>query len=216
MWLYPAMSFWIRVSILLFYRRLFSTPGSRFKTVIHVLLVMQVVYLIVFSILPAFVGHPLHKLWDPLERNQHMNNYYYAYTHFALYATSMVFDAILLFLPTWPLWKCWLFPVVDLRLSVIADNTHCSANATSSTALNRRGFHDGVRVSACQVPPQRVSPNRLFRATVVAAWKLAINVIEFYRFTRIDPRCTSNTMRSFLEIPAPFTNSTNTSHRDHV
>lgn len=110
MWLYPAMSFWIRVSILLFYRRLFSTPGSRFKTVIYVLLALQVIYLIVYSILPAFVGHPLYKLWNPLERGQHMDDYYYSYTQKALYATSMAFDAILLVLPTWPLWKRSFIP----------------------------------------------------------------------------------------------------------
>lgn len=103
------MSFWIRVSILLFYRRLFSTPGSKFKTVVHILLGLQVIYLIVYSILPAFVGHPLYKLWNPLERGQHMNDYYYYYTQVALYSTSMALDAILLVLPIWPLWKCSFF-----------------------------------------------------------------------------------------------------------
>lgn len=34
-----------------------------------------------------------------------MNDYYYYYTQVALYSTSLAFDAILLFLPIWPLWK---------------------------------------------------------------------------------------------------------------
>ncbi|KAG8160087.1 hypothetical protein KVR01_010724 [Diaporthe batatas] len=149
MWLYPAMSFWIRVSILLFYRRLFATPGSRFLTVVNVLLVLQVVYLIVYSIIPAFVGRPLYKLWNPLERGQYMDDYYYSYTQIALYATSMAFDAILLFLPTWPLWKLQMPLRRRLSIAVV--------------------FMMGAA------------------ASVVAAWKLAIYVIEMYRFTHIDP-----------------------------
>ncbi|ROV92174.1 hypothetical protein VMCG_09280 [Cytospora schulzeri] len=150
MWLYPAMTFWIRVSILLFYRRIFSIPGSRFRIVVYVLLALQGLYLVVYSILPGFVGHPLYKLWNPLEREEYMDDYYYYYTQVALYSTSLAFDAILLFLPIWPLWKLQMPLPRRIGIAVV--------------------FMMGAA------------------ASIVAAYKLSIYVIEFYRFTDIDPR----------------------------
>ncbi|KUI73803.1 hypothetical protein VM1G_09639 [Cytospora mali] len=150
MWLYPAMTFFIRVSILLFYRRIFATPGSTFGIVVYALLALQAVYLTVYSILPGFVGHPLYKLWNPLEREQHMNDYYYYYTQVALYSTSLAFDTFLLVLPIWPLWKLQM------------------------PARRRMGIAVVFMMGAA--------------ASVVAAYKLAIYVIQFYRFTDIDPR----------------------------
>lgn len=44
---------------------------------VYVLIASQGVYLTVYSILPGFVGHPLYKIWNPLEREEHMNDYYY-------------------------------------------------------------------------------------------------------------------------------------------
>lgn len=79
-----------------------------------------------------------------------MNDYYYYYTQVALYSTSMAFDAILLILPIWPLWKRSFFPVFFFSLVVIADNVPCSADATSSTRLSRCGLHAWGRVSSLQ------------------------------------------------------------------
>ena len=109
-WLYPAYTMSIRTSILLFYRRMFSTPQSRFKYIVWFLLAWQVVYLVVFSILPAFICRPLYKAWDPLERQKYFNDWYYYYTQVALFSVSMAFDIFLLVLP--------LFPVFKLQLPV--------------------------------------------------------------------------------------------------
>ena len=99
------MTVFMRISILLFYRRIFSTPLSRVKYAIWLLLASQIVYLVVYSILPAFICHPLYKAWHPLERPLYFNDWYYYYTQVALYSTSMAFDAILLVFPLYPVYK---------------------------------------------------------------------------------------------------------------
>ena len=99
------MTVWIRISILLFYQRIFATPNSRIKYIIYVLLAAQAVYLVVYSILPAFICKPLYKAWHPLERQLYFNDWYYYYTQVALYSTSMAFDAILLVFPLYPVFK---------------------------------------------------------------------------------------------------------------
>lgn len=104
-WLYPAMTMSIRTSILLLYNRMFSKAMPKLRYVIWFLLVLQIVYLIVFSILPAFISRPLYKAWNPLERRQYVNDWYYYYTQVALYSTSMAFDFILLVLPLYPIAK---------------------------------------------------------------------------------------------------------------
>ncbi|KAI4222146.1 MAG: hypothetical protein LQ349_007687 [Xanthoria aureola] len=108
-WLYPAMTCAIRISILLFYQRIFvSTPQARIKYAIWLLLALQAVYLVVYSILPAFICRPLYKAWHPLERQQYFNDWYYYYIQVALYSTSMAFDAILLVFPLYPVSKLQL------------------------------------------------------------------------------------------------------------
>ena len=104
-WLYPAMTASIRVSILLFYSRVFGTTSRYMRYAIWLLLPMQAIYLIVFSTLPAFICRPLYMAWHPLERQHYFNDWYYYYTQVALYSVSMVFDAILLFLPLYAIWK---------------------------------------------------------------------------------------------------------------
>ncbi|KAK0636789.1 hypothetical protein B0T17DRAFT_613471 [Bombardia bombarda] len=130
-WLYPAMSMAIRTSILLFYQRMFSTPGSKFKIVVQGLLVLQVIYLIVFAITPIFICRPLYKAWDIIERHLYMDDFYYYYMSVALYSVSMVFDAILLFLPLWPISKLQM-PLgrragVAVLLIMGAGSTVCAA-----------------------------------------------------------------------------------------
>ena len=106
----------IRISILFFYYRIFVTPQARLKVVLQALLALQVVYLVVYSILPAFVCRPLYKAWHPLERELYCNDWYYYYSQVALYSNSMAFDIILLVLPLYPVWK--LHMPVKRRLSV--------------------------------------------------------------------------------------------------
>ena len=95
----------IRTSVLFFYQRVFATPQSRIKYAIWLLLVLQIVYLIVFSILPAFICRPLYKAWHPLERQEYFRDWYYYYTQVALFSTSMAFDVILLVFPLYPVFK---------------------------------------------------------------------------------------------------------------
>ncbi|MCJ1247588.1 hypothetical protein MMC30_004803 [Trapelia coarctata] len=104
-WLYPAMTASIRISILLFYQRMFATSLNRAKFAIWLLLALQIVYLVVFSILPAFICKPLYKAFEPLEREMYMNDWYYYYTQVALYSVSMAFDVILLVMPLYPVFK---------------------------------------------------------------------------------------------------------------
>ncbi|KAJ9193591.1 hypothetical protein DTO166G4_2694 [Paecilomyces variotii] len=102
-WIYPAMSMSIRTSILLTYDRIFAKSMPTVRFIIRFLLSLQVIYLIVYSILPAFICRPLNKAWHPLERQQYFNDWYYYYLQVALYSTSMAFDVILLVLPLYPI-----------------------------------------------------------------------------------------------------------------
>lgn len=99
------MSTAIRTSILLFYNRIFKTARSRVKWAIKAMLVLQAIYLVVYSILPAFICRPLYKTWHPLEWQQYFKDWYYYYLVVALYSTSMAFDIFLLVLPIYPIWQ---------------------------------------------------------------------------------------------------------------
>ena len=74
------------------------------------LLVLQAVYVIIYSILPAFIAKPFNMIWHPLERGKYMNDWYYYYEQVALYSTSMAFDIILLVFP--------IIPVLQLQMTV--------------------------------------------------------------------------------------------------
>lgn len=110
MWLYPVMTTIIRLSILLSYRRFFKTPASRTWTgwlgILHATIVVQLLYLLAFVIVPAFLSRPLHKAWDdPANRKLYVDDFYYFRSQMALYIISMVFDVILLVLPIQPTMK---------------------------------------------------------------------------------------------------------------
>ena len=95
----------IRISILLFYHRILATPKSRLNRVIKAMLLLQVPYIIVYSILPAFICRPLYMAWHPLQRQLYFKDWYYYHIAVALYSTSMTFDIILLVLPIYPVWQ---------------------------------------------------------------------------------------------------------------
>lgn len=105
-WLYPAMSGSIRASILLFYLRIFSRETRTWvRSFLLGMLVMQGVYVVVFSIMPGFVCRPLHYAWVPSERVAFCNDFFYSYMTIALYLVSLVFDAVLLVFPVFPVMK---------------------------------------------------------------------------------------------------------------
>ncbi|RDA95545.1 hypothetical protein CP533_1180 [Ophiocordyceps camponoti-saundersi (nom. inval.)] len=101
-WMYTTMTAAIRIAILLFYHRIFAQAISWLRITIHVLLALQGIYVIVYSILPALACDPFDSAWNPFERRVHCNDWYFYYSQVALYSTSMVFDLVLLILPLEP------------------------------------------------------------------------------------------------------------------
>ncbi|RYP10039.1 hypothetical protein DL765_008238 [Monosporascus sp. GIB2] len=102
-WLYPSMSTGIRVSIILFYYRMFAKGhGMSFTYVIWALLGLQAIYVVVFSILPAFICRPFRYAWLPIERAPYCSSNYWNALVIALYSVSLAFDIILLFFPIIP------------------------------------------------------------------------------------------------------------------
>ncbi|KAH7324353.1 hypothetical protein B0I35DRAFT_337604, partial [Stachybotrys elegans] len=100
--LYPVMSTAIRATILLFYRRLFSR-NKEFNMAINVLLGIQAVYFIIFTILPGFVCTPISASWNLELYATHCNLEYYYDTTVAVYGTSLALDIILTVIPVWPI-----------------------------------------------------------------------------------------------------------------
>ena len=92
----------IRVTILLFYKRLFS-PNAGFNWAVNILLVLQFAYLVVFTITPGFVCTPLYASWTLELYGTHCNMSYYGATTMALYGASLGLDFILTFIPLWPI-----------------------------------------------------------------------------------------------------------------
>ncbi|KAK7949563.1 hypothetical protein PG988_016202 [Apiospora saccharicola] len=133
-WLYPTLSASIRVSTLLFYRRIFAKTDPRLKLVIWALLALQGVYVAVYSVLPAFVCDPIRYAWRPLERQLHCSDRYYAMTHISLYAVSMAFDFVLLIVPVAPVWKLQM-PVAKRIGTVVLFSLGAAASVASAYKL---------------------------------------------------------------------------------
>ncbi|KAF9894013.1 hypothetical protein FE257_008985 [Aspergillus nanangensis] len=105
------MSTSIRISILLFYRRLFSNVMSKMEITIWILIGLQVVYLFGFTITPGGMAEPLYLLWEPIQvLDNESFYYYYAYLQLSNFTVSLAFDLTLLVLP--------FFPIISLRLPV--------------------------------------------------------------------------------------------------
>ncbi|KAE8375364.1 hypothetical protein BDV26DRAFT_299785 [Aspergillus bertholletiae] len=104
--LYPIMSATIRTSVILLYRRTFATSYPRLVVAIWALLAGQIVYVIVFTVFGGFMCSPFSAAWtNPLLRPQYCNDWRYYYVQVALFSCSMSFDAILLILPLYPVFK---------------------------------------------------------------------------------------------------------------
>lgn len=103
-WMYPAMSASIRVSILLFYHRLFAKADIKYRVAIWSLIILQGVYVIIFEVLPSFSCHPIKDAWDPLKRYTSCSMLYIDATE-ALYSVSLAFDVILLVFPLFIVWS---------------------------------------------------------------------------------------------------------------
>lgn len=112
LWLYSPITTLIRVSILLFYKRLFASTISAIAVAIWVLLVMQVLFCLVLIILPAVRPTPLSLLWDPHRIPGNTEFYaWYSVLQMGTYIVSLVFDVAIFILP--------IFPIVSLRLPIL-------------------------------------------------------------------------------------------------
>lgn len=103
-WIYPIMSASIRISVLLFYRRLFSKADNKYRFMIWALIVLQVIYVVVFEILPCFSCNPLKDAWEPLQRFTSCTTLYISSTE-ALYSVSLAFDTVILLFPIAIVWS---------------------------------------------------------------------------------------------------------------
>ncbi|GKZ33531.1 hypothetical protein AbraIFM66950_003433 [Aspergillus brasiliensis] len=104
--LYPTMSATIRSSVILLYRRTFATSYPHIVLFLWILLACQIIYVIVFTIPQGFFCHPFSAAYtNPLRREQYCNDWMYYDIQVALFSCSMSFDAILLFLPVYPVSK---------------------------------------------------------------------------------------------------------------
>ncbi|KAF2834217.1 hypothetical protein M501DRAFT_1009791 [Patellaria atrata CBS 101060] len=105
--LYPLMTASVRISILLFYQRIFSQAHTVTRWAIRVTLSLTAIFVVVYSILPGFVCTPISYGWRLLEdRATHCksNQYYYEYT-LSLYSLSIAFDVLLIIIPIYPVMK---------------------------------------------------------------------------------------------------------------
>lgn len=108
------MSGFIRVSILLFYRRLFSPTMPILGIVIWIVLVFQVLFSIAGLILPAVGSRPLYHMWhlrDTATNDNPQQTSQFSYNiGVATFSINLALDVILLILP--------LFPIATLRLPI--------------------------------------------------------------------------------------------------
>lgn len=116
-WIYPALSAAIRISILLFYHRLFSKAEAIYRQIIWGLIALQGMYLVAFEIVPCFVCRPIHKAWEPIQRLKACDAGLYIDPTYWLYIISLVFDLILLIFPIFIVWRLQM--TVKKRLQVI-------------------------------------------------------------------------------------------------
>src|SRR3954462_14682416 len=64
--LYPAMTASVRISILLFYYRIFARTHTATRWIVRCLLCLTAVYLVVYSIIPGFICRPISGGWKLL------------------------------------------------------------------------------------------------------------------------------------------------------
>ncbi|KAI0468863.1 hypothetical protein F4859DRAFT_516613 [Xylaria cf. heliscus] len=104
--LYPVMSGAIRISILLFYNRVFASgSGKLFNRCLRVVTWIQVPYILAFSIAPGFICRPFNVAWNPIERGPFCSYFYWNAVIISLYSLSFLFDLALLILPIIPVLK---------------------------------------------------------------------------------------------------------------
>jgi hypothetical protein len=186
-WIYPAMTASIRISILFLYHRTFGAQMLIYREIIYILLALQGIYLVVFSIMPGFVCHPLDKAWTViLERHIYCSDWYYYYLSVALYSCSMAFDGILLVFPLYPISQLHL--PLRRRLGV----AFILILGTWYVFFLRLLFIHFIHIPASF--STNIKTQLWNSASVAAAFKLAIFVLQMRRINQINPICTLHSL----------------------
>jgi hypothetical protein len=94
----------VRISVLLFYRRLFGPSYESLQHLIKAFLLLTIPYVLAYEFLLAFMCKPLSAFWHPFKRHESCNDYYYYKLHITLYTVSLVFDLLILCLPLKAIW----------------------------------------------------------------------------------------------------------------
>ncbi|KAI5791975.1 hypothetical protein EDC01DRAFT_728534 [Geopyxis carbonaria] len=130
--IYPAMTGCIRISILLFYRRLLDRSTTFERHFITTLLVSVIPYVIIYEFLTGFMCRPIASAWDPYVRNRDCGDVFYYNMTVSQYSVSLVFDTVILVLPLRPIWNLEIS--VKQRIAVLAmlmmGASACAAVAT--------------------------------------------------------------------------------------
>jgi hypothetical protein len=101
------MSGSIRISVLLFYRRIFGVNRTTTR-LIWALIILQGVYIIGFSISPAFLCSNFNQ--GPYTWATNCSLHYFTVTQTTLYTASLALDTILYLLPVYPMAKLQMGP----------------------------------------------------------------------------------------------------------
>ncbi|KAH7322481.1 hypothetical protein B0I35DRAFT_425871 [Stachybotrys elegans] len=96
--LYPSVSGAIRISSVLFFQRLFA-HGTKSKWFLWILLALQVVYIIVFSIISGFLCDPIREIQDPFEVLMFCDFDLFFNTRTSVYVLAIAFDLALAIFP---------------------------------------------------------------------------------------------------------------------
>jgi len=113
--LYPAMMSTVRISVLLFYRRLIGPTYPFLQYCIKGFILLTIPYVVTYELLLGFMCKPPSSFWKPFRRNSDCGDVYYYKLHIALYSISLAFDVLILVLPmkaSWELKMPWRQKIV--------------------------------------------------------------------------------------------------------
>lgn len=103
--LYPVMMSTVRISVLLFYRRLIGPTYQTLQYCIKGLILMTIPYVVTYEFLLGFMCKPPSSFWKPFQRNADCGDVYYYKLHITLYSVSLIFDLLILVLPLKAIWE---------------------------------------------------------------------------------------------------------------
>jgi len=103
--LYPVMMSTVRISVLLFYRRLIGPTYQTLQYCIKGLILLTIPYVVTYEFLLGFMCKPPSSFWKPFQRNEDCGDVYYYKLHITLYSVSLIFDLLILVLPLKAIWE---------------------------------------------------------------------------------------------------------------